>query len=99
MNDSSLPISDGPYSPPPVYDCRAILTLPTGADHTYYAVVGNLSEVTGSGATERDCLRDLVTKFKNRLQEFREAGEEIPWTEPPISPNPGQQQRWIPVHL
>lgn len=99
MSDHSLPISDGPNSPPPVYDCRAILTLPTGADHTYYAVAANLSEITGKGATERDCLRDLVTKFKARLQEFHAAGESIPWTDPPIAANPGQQMRWIPVHL
>jgi len=99
MNDSLLPITDGPGTPPPVYDCRAILTLPTGAEHTYHAVAGNLPEVTGSGATERDCLRDRVTKFKARLQEYRAAGKEVPWTDPPIAPTPGQQQRWIPVHL
>jgi predicted RNase H-like HicB family nuclease len=95
----SLPITDGPNDQPPVYDCRVVLTPPTGDDFSYQAFAGNLPEITATGPTERDCLRDLVALFKEALQNYRESGEPIPWTEPPIAPTQGQQQRWIPVHL
>ena len=99
MNDHSLPITDGPHEKPPVYDCRAIVTPPSGEESRYRAFVGNLSGIEANGPTERDCLRELVTKFKARLTEYHESGETIPWIDPPEAPQDGQQQRWIPVHL
>jgi hypothetical protein len=95
----SLPITDGPHDQPPVYDCRVVLTLPSGDEFNYRAFAGNLPHIEATGPTERDCLRDLVNRFKEALQKYREAEEPIPWTDPPIAPTSEQQQRWIPVHL
>jgi len=99
MNDHSLPITDGPHEQPPVYDCRAIVTPPNGDESQYRAFVGNLPNLEASGPTERECLRQLVDRFKAKLIEYRENEESIPWIDPPRTPVEGQQQRWIPVHL
>lgn len=64
----SLPITDGPHDQPPVYDCRVVLTLPSGDEFNYRAFAGNLPHIEATGPTERDCLRDLVNRFKEALQ-------------------------------
>lgn len=99
MTDHSLPITDGPHDKPPVYDCRAILTPPLESGSKYHALAANLPEIEATGPSERECLRELVQLFKQKLQEYHNTNQPIPWTEPPLSPTKDQQQRWIPVHL
>lgn len=82
----------------PVYDCHVILTPPKdGAGYIARAVT--LPGVTAEAGTERDVLRRIVDLFKQRLIAHRDAGEPIPWSETPETPQPGEVERWIPVHL
>ena len=97
MNDSSLPITDA--NQVPVFDCHVILSLPDENQNLYRAVVSNLPEVTAEGATERDCLHKIVSQFKSALQSYQENKAQIPWASTKLELKPGQQERWIPVHL
>lgn len=97
MNNFSLPITDD--NSVPVYDCHVILSLPDQEENSYRAVVSNLPEVTAQGPTERDCLHQIVSRFKAAIRAYQEEQRTIPWKEPKLEPQPRQQERWIPVHL
>lgn len=92
-----LPIADDGTMPVPVYDCHVILS-PPDADRVIHARVSTLPEITASGKSERDVLRNLVNQFKAAIVHYRESGGDIPW-QPPAKPQAGETQRWIPVHL
>lgn len=94
---TDLPIADGGTLPVPVYDCHVILSAPD-ADGVMSARVSTLPEITACGRSERDILQTLVKEFKAALIRYRNDGTEIPWQEP-AKPQPGETQRWIPVHL
>lgn len=83
--------------PVPVYDCHVILSVP-GADGVIHARVSTLPEITASGKSERDILKNIVNQFKAALVQYRESGTEIPW-QSSAKPQPGETQRWVPVHL
>ncbi len=85
-NDSSVP----------VYDCHVLINQLD--DGSLSGVVSNLPEVTATASNERDLLRKISTDFKACIIQYTEEKEEIPWQEKQ-KPGPGQQQRWIPVHL
>ena len=38
-------------------------------------------------------------EMRERVAELTEAGEEIPWVDPPPPPEEGEQTRFVPVHL
>src|SRR5690606_19761347 len=91
-----LPIAGDGGMPVPVYDCHVILS-PT-ADGTISARVSTLPQIVAYGRSERHVLQQIVKDFKATLVGYRNAGEPIPWqTAPPLQP--GETQRWIPVHL
>jgi hypothetical protein len=94
---SDLPIAGDGTMPVPVYDCHVILS-PPDADGLITARVSTLPEIAASGQSERHILLAIVKDFKAALVRYRGAGEEIPWQEP-TKPQPGETQRWIPVHL
>ncbi|WP_417849813.1 hypothetical protein [Thalassoglobus sp.] len=90
-----LPIHSDDQSVP-VYDCHVLIGKLD--DGTLTGIVSNLPEITATASNERDLLRKISTDFKTRIVKYAEANEEIPWQEKQ-KPGPGQQQRWIPVHL
>lgn len=91
-----LPIAGDGTLPVPVYDCHVVLTV--AADGTISARVSTLPEITASGRSERHVLQQIVKDFKAALVRYRTSGQPIPWQDaPPLQP--GQSQRWIPVHL
>lgn len=81
----------------PVYDCHVLISGPDESGRLT-GIVSNLPEISGTATTERELLRNLTSAFKARILEYREQGMTIPW-EVKKAPPPGQQQRWIPVHL
>lgn len=91
-----LPITDD--GSVPVYDCHVILSHPNEQGQIV-ARAASLPGVTAQGSTERETLRNIVTVFKAKLIEYRDAEMEIPWAEQAESPGPGESERWIPVHL
>ena len=37
--------------------------------------------------------------YRAAVRQMETLGEPIPWADPPETPQPGEAQRWIPVHL
>lgn len=83
--------------PVPVYDCHVILSPPDEAGQIT-GRVSTLPEVTATGGSERHVLQTIVRDFKAALVRYRNEGHEIPW-QPVQQLQPGETQRWIPVHL
>jgi hypothetical protein len=81
----------------PVYNCRVYVAPPDAAGLVVARAV-TLAGVIGQGRTEREALQQVVAAFKQRIVELRASGEPVAWLEPPSLP-PGQQERWIAVHL
>jgi hypothetical protein len=82
----------------PVFNCHVYVS-PPDADGRVTARLANLPEIVGSGPRERDALRTLVQNFKLAATGYLARGEQIPWLAEPLPPSPGEQQRWVPVHL
>lgn len=82
----------------PVFNCIVILNRDTTTDRLT-ARVANLTGITAEGNAERELLMLLTKRFKSYVQECLQSNRAIPWIDPPESPEPGEQQRFIPVHL
>jgi predicted RNase H-like HicB family nuclease len=82
----------------PVYNCH-VLVSPRDEQGIVVARVATLANVTGQGKTEREALQNLVGAFKSAMARHHQSGAPIPWLDPPVEPQPDQQQRWIAVHL
>ena len=82
----------------PVFNCIVILSrdVTTGR---LSARVANLAGITAAGNAERELLMLLTKRFKAFLLDSLQNNREIPWIDPPEAPLPGEQQRFIPVHL
>ena len=105
MNDepSKIAAHGTGQSPPvagnvPVYNCHARLSMPD-AEGWITARCCNLADVVGRGKTQREALAALVAAFKAVISRYSAASETIPWTDPPAKAEPGEQERWIAVHL
>lgn len=83
----------------PVYDCHVLLRRPTEPGGRFSGRCARAPSVTAEGSTERETLQAIVIRFKYFLQEHESQGRAVPWTEPPAQPEPGEVERWIPVHL
>lgn len=95
-----LPLSGGDGRPSvPVFDCHVILTPPTVAKSRYLARASKLANIEAEGTTEREALLKVVAAFKAKLLKHHQQKTEIPWLDPPLEPQPGDLERWIPVHL
>lgn len=81
----------------PVFDCRVYLS-PPDEQGQITARVANLPEITCRAGNERDLLRKVVTEFKAAVARYHAAGH-VPLVADPPPPEPGEQQRWLPVHL
>lgn len=92
-----LPITGDAGLPVPVYDCHVILSA-ADDEGTISARVSTLPEITAQGRSERHVLQVIVKDFKAALIRYRHSGEPIPW-QPRAPLQPGETQRWIPVHL
>ena len=88
-------------SPPanvPVYNCHVLLA-PRDAEGWIVARLSALPEVTARGRSEREALASIVSAFKTAIVRYTASGGTIPWAARPLEPQPGDQQRWIAVHL
>jgi hypothetical protein len=63
------------------------------------ARVANLAGIMVRASTERDCLAQIVPQFKQRVKEYLESDQPIPWVDPPAPIEAGEQKRFLPVHL
>jgi hypothetical protein len=83
---------------PPVYNCLAILSAPD-AEGWIAARCSNLPGLVVRGKSQREALAALVAAFKAEVSRLAATGQAIPWNESPGEPAPGEQQRWVAVHL
>jgi hypothetical protein len=81
----------------PVFSCIVYVSRDAGGG--VRARVANLSGLECTAASEREALGKIVPAFKQRVGELMHNGIQIPWIEPPTPAEPGEQQRYIPVHL
>lgn len=61
--------------------------------------VANLDGIEAIGNSERDVLQRVSKECKSRVLKLVEAGEEIPWIDPPKPKTDAEQIRRIPMHL
>jgi len=85
-------------APVPVFTCIVILS-PDAVTGRIFARVANLPEMTAEGNAERELLMLLTKRFKAFVQDCLQNNRPIPWGDPPTALLPGEQQRFIPVHL
>lgn len=81
----------------PVFSCIVYVSPDAGGG--VRARVANLSGLECTAASEREALGKIVPAFKQRLGDVMRSGTQIPWIEPPMPARPGEQKRYIPVHL
>lgn len=81
----------------PVFSC--IVYLSRAEDGRVQARVANLSGFQCTASSEREALMQLVPAFKQRVRELTQEGTAVPWIDPPPAPKPGEQERFVPVHL
>ena len=82
----------------PVFNCLVIVS-PRDAEGLITARAAELAGMEGRGKSEREALAQVVSQFKDFVSRRYAAGDEIPWLQPPLTPPPGEQQRFIAVHL
>ncbi len=82
----------------PVFSCIVILNR-DATTNRLTARVANLTGITADGTSERELLMLLTKQFKSTIQGCLRGNRPIPWIDPPELPQPGEQQRFIPVHL
>jgi hypothetical protein len=80
----------------PVFSC---LVYVSHSDAGVRARVANLPGLEFTAGSERAALGKLVPAFKKTVAEAMQSGTPIPWIDPPTPIEPGEQVRYIPVHL
>ena len=100
MTDSNpLPlITEQEINPVPLFSCHIILSK---ADDRgiINGRTANFAGITASGSSERDVLTSLSKQFKDTVMRLHADKQPIPLIEPPESPQAGEVERFIPVHL
>ena len=81
----------------PVFTC--LIYVHQNDDGTVVGRVANLAGIEASGSSERGALSKLVSEFKTKITELYEAGQQIPWVDPPPPPSEHEQIRSVPMHL
>ncbi len=81
----------------PVFNC--VVYVAQGTDGRVRARVANLADLRCDAASEREALAKLVPAFKQRISAWTAESTPIPWIDPPVAAEAGEQSRFIPVHL
>jgi hypothetical protein len=96
---TGLPLT-GPSGPAvPVFDCHVLLRKPSQPGERFAARCARAPHVQATGTTERETLQQIYIRFKYFLTEHQSQGQAVPWHDPPCQPEPGEVERWIPIHL
>ena len=80
-NSDSLDITGDAKPSVPVFSC--LVYIHTKEDGTVIGRVANLAGIEASGASEPFVLRKVTQAFKSQILKLHEAGQEVPWIEPP----------------
>ncbi len=82
----------------PVFNCHIYLSSPPEGGPVV-ARGANLSEIRVEGRSDREALAAAVRAFKEAIGRSLAGGQAIPWIDPPLPAEPGERQRWVPVHF
>lgn len=82
----------------PVFNCRVIVS-PRDADGKVVARAAELAELLAAGETDREALQKVVAAFKAKMTAHVQAGEDIPWIRPGDTPQTGEREYFVAVHL
>ena len=85
-----------PAASVPVFSCLVYVSPQVGGVR---ARVANLAGIEFTASSERAALGKIVPAFKARMIELMQSGAPIEWIEPPMPIEPGEQKRFVPVHL
>ena len=91
--NKSLPLQQADV---PVFNC--LVYVSPGPDGVRVRMA-NLTGLECTATGEREALGKIVSAFKLKAAELVRKGAPIPWIDPPLDPVPGEQTRYIPVHL
>lgn len=80
----------------PVFNCTVYVS--SGPDGVRVRMA-NLTGLDCTAVGEREALGKIVSAFKLHAAELVRKGIPIPWIDPPLDPIPGEETRYIPVHL
>ncbi len=97
MNDNP-DLTSHPLGDVPVFNC-IVYVSPRDTEGMIVARAAELAGMEGRGKSEREALALVVAQFKNFVSRRYAAGDVIEWLSPPLSPEPGDVQRLIAVHL
>ena len=89
-------LADGRATDVPVFNC---IVYVTHDEHGVLARVANLPGIEFRAGGEREALSKVIPRFKQRVAELHASDTEIPWIEPLPPMRPGEQKRFVPVHL
>lgn len=98
MSEPSDPLARLKSPDVPVYNCVVIVS-PRDHSGQVRARCATIAGIDAAGASEREALVQVVAAFKATIGRHLAADLPIPWIEPPQQPMPGEQQRFIAVHL
>lgn len=102
-SEFGLPIDpqSRPPQPPadevPSYGC--VVYVQQNEDGTVTARVANLAGIQVDAGSERTALPKVIQRFKRLIQDAIQSGQPIPWLDPPDPIRPGEQKRFLPMHL
>lgn len=94
--NSHLPQHTPPPAGVPVFSCVVYVSTTSAGIRARCA---NLAGLEFTAASERAALGQLIPAFKRQVGELHAGGQPIPWLDPPAKPEPGEQTRYVPVHL
>ena len=96
-NVNSLDITGNSKPSVPTFSC--LVYIHTSEDGTVIGRVANLAGIEARGASEPFVLRKATQAFKSQVLKQHEAGQDIPWIDPPEPPAENERVRSIPMHL
>lgn len=88
----------GPPQDVPVFNCLVAVS-PRNGEGLIVARAIQVDGITVTAKTEPEALKGVVAAFKKLAAECTAGGNEIPWRKESHPLQPGDQQRFIAVHL
>jgi len=88
----------GPPQNVPVYNCL-VAVAPRNSEGLVRARALQVDGIVVFAKTEPEALKGVVTAFKKLVSQAVTTSEELPWRKDAIPMEPGEQQRFIAVHL
>lgn len=96
-----LPQADGPSDKQPtaVPVFNLVVLVAPQSSGGYVARIANLEIEPASGSSPREATSRVVNAAKVLVRDLHPRGEPIPWIDPPLASDAGEQKLLVPIHL